>query len=145
MTTQKSPEDVAQNVLIEYQRFLKDYPTTSPEICSYRMQCFIAAAIKAERKNIQHTYKQQNIRMTNNRFVKFCSHEKLKDLIRKGKVVVDHASDDGEYIRFHMPVGAHSVHLGMWTSNFGKEHLVTDVPTVSPKLVEQFLWLFEGQ
>lgn len=69
MTTQKSPEDVAQNVLIEYQRFLKDYPTTSPEICSYRMQCFIAAAIKAERENIQHTYKQQNIRMTNNRLV----------------------------------------------------------------------------
>jgi len=48
-----SPEYVAQNLLIEYQSFLKEFPETSPEICSYRLQCFMVDTIKLERKKAQ--------------------------------------------------------------------------------------------
>jgi len=63
MTTQKSksPESIAQDIV---------------NICGVpigndrdNLIYSISQAIKAERENIQHTYKQQNIRMRNNRLV----------------------------------------------------------------------------
>ena len=73
MTTQKSPEEIINEcLLMDPSQFF----TLRDEMDSRKYSSWIASikeklisAIKAERENIQHTYKQQNIRMTNNRLV----------------------------------------------------------------------------
>lgn len=64
---------------------------------------------------------------------KMITYDKLKQLIRQGKVKMDHCSDDGEYMRVSIQDGGVTHVMGFWTQDLGEETAIVDHPNILSK------------